>query len=150
MPAAMADDIPWKIRSMTLRDYPQVRRIWKETEGLCVIAEDSRAGISVYLRRNPGLCFVATSAGRVVGTVLCGHDGRRGILRHLAVVRAQRGRGIARALVAASLAGLRRQGVRRCDLYVEDGNRAARSFWRHLGFGLVRYNYRTLQGPTRP
>ena len=139
----------WKVRRMTLRDYPQVRRIWEDAEGLCVIAEDSRAGIAVYLARNPGLCFVATAGGKVVGTVLCGHDGRRGILRHLAVVPAHQGRGIAKALVAASLHGLRRQGVRRCNLYVMDGNRAARSFWLHAGFALVPCDFRTLQGPTR-
>jgi putative acetyltransferase len=144
-----AKENPWKIRRMTLRDYLQVKRIWREAEGLSLGAEDSRGGIAIYLRRNPGLCFVASAGGKVVGAVLCGHDGRRGILRHLAVVPAQRGRGVARALVAASLAGLRRQGVTRCNLYVMDGNRAARKFWLRLGFGLVPYSYRTLQGPTR-
>ena len=136
-------------RPMSLRDHRRAVALWRRTEGMCVTADDRRAGIALYLRRNRGLCFVATSAGKLVGTVLCGHDGRRGILRHLAVDKRFRGKGIARRLVDLSLRALTRQGVARCNLFVMDTNPSAMAFWLHLGFKPLDDDYRTLQGAAR-
>lgn len=136
---------PYAIRPMTLADHGVVHRIWRNAEGICVVEDDSRKGIRLYLARNPGLCFVATAGARVVGTVLCGHDGRRGILRHLAVVPEFRRRGIGSALAGRCVRALARQGVRKCNLYVMDGNASGMRFWRRLGYRLLPDEYRTLQ-----
>jgi GNAT superfamily N-acetyltransferase len=88
---------------------------------------------------------VAVVENGIVGTVLCGHDGRRGILRHLAVKPAFRKKGIARALVKKSLDALGGQGIRKCNLYVEDYNPAGLQFWEHLGWRRLKDDYRTLQ-----
>jgi ribosomal protein S18 acetylase RimI-like enzyme len=133
---------------MRIADYDAVLRIWKKSEGLCVVEEDSRAGITKYLARNKGLCFVAIVGGRIAGTVLCGHDGRRAILRHLAVVRSQRRRGIGKALVARSLAALALQGITKCNLYVMKDNPAGQMYWEHLGYRNLEDDYRTLQRVT--
>jgi ribosomal protein S18 acetylase RimI-like enzyme len=130
---------------MVLADYDPVYRIWAEAEGMCLGEDDSRGRIRLYLGRNPGLCFVATSGKGIVGTVLCGHDGRRGILRHLAVVPGFRKQGVGRALTARCLAALSRSGIRRCNLYVEDNNPAGIRFWEHLGFRQIKDDYRTFQ-----
>jgi ribosomal protein S18 acetylase RimI-like enzyme len=135
---------------MTMADYPRVRRIWAGTPGICLVADDARAGIAVYLRRNRGLCFVAAAGTGIVGTVLCGHDGRRAILRHLAVVPGHQGRGLGRALTQRCLRALTACGIPRCSVYVLDDNAAGMDFWRHLGFAELAYDYRTLQAPTRP
>jgi ribosomal protein S18 acetylase RimI-like enzyme len=134
---------------MTLADHGAVLRIWRKAKGICVVAEDSRAGVRLYLARNRGLCFVATSGDRIVGTVLCGHDGRRGILRHLAVIPEFRNRGIGRALTARCLRALARQGVGKCNIFVMDGNLEGMRFWRRLGYRLLANEYRTLQVGTR-
>ncbi len=139
----------WSIRGMTLADHGDAHRIWRSAEGICVVAEDSRAGIKLYLARNRGLCFVATSGGRIVGTVLCGHDGRRGILRHLAVIPDFKGKGIGRALADKCLRALARQGVRKCNIFVMDDNAEGMRFWRHLGYRLLDDEWRTLQIGTR-
>lgn len=133
------------IRSMTLADHADVHRIWRNSDGICVVAEDSRAGIGLYLARNRGLCFVATVEGAIVGTVLCGHDGRRGILRHLAVTPAFRKHGIGSALAARCLRALSRQGIGKCNIFVMDGNTSGMRFWRRLGYRLLANEYRTLQ-----
>jgi len=83
----------YMIREMRIDDYEDVYRLWEQTEGLTLEESDSREDIEIYLRRNQGLCFVACSDDRIVGTVLCGHEGRRGILRHLAVKRKFRDQG---------------------------------------------------------
>ncbi len=135
----------FQIRSMTLADYPEVYGLWTQTEGMSLVEEDNREGIALYLERNQGLCFVALVDGLLIGTVLCGHDGRRGILRHLAVQKEFRQKGIARGLVQKSLAALGEQGIRKCNVFVMDYNVAGLQFWEHLGFRHLADDYRTLQ-----
>jgi N-acetylglutamate synthase len=134
-----------KIRRMTLHDYAAVHRLWLQTEGMSLTEDDNREGIALYLRRNRGLCFIATSENQLIGTVLCGHDGRRGILRHLAVQKEFRKQGIALRLVQKSLTALAVQGIQKCNLYVMDYNVTGLRFWKHIGFHLIADDYRTLQ-----
>jgi N-acetylglutamate synthase len=147
-PRARKKEEPYSIRRMTIADHGDVLRIWKSSDGICVVAEDSLKGIALYLARNRGLCFVATVTGEVVGTVLCGHDGRRGILRHLAVKPAFRRCGIGRALAKRCLRELAAQGVRKCNLYVMRDNPSGMRFWEGLGYRLLDDDYGTLQAPT--
>jgi ribosomal protein S18 acetylase RimI-like enzyme len=135
----------YDIRPMTIHDYPEVFALWTGTEGLSISDDDAHDRIALYLSRNPGLSFVALIDGDVVGTVLCGHDGRRGILRHLAVVERHRGLGIARALALRAIEALAHEGIQRCNLYVLDSNPAAQRFWEHLGWYQLEDTYRTLQ-----
>jgi len=136
------------IREMTVADYDEVYRLWSETEGMSLGEEDARDRIAFYLDRNPGLCFVATVSCAIVGTVLCGHEGRRGILRHLAVNRKFRGQGIARAMIEKCLTVLAGQGIIKCNIFVLDENVAGLNFWKHMGWYLLDDNYRTLQSLT--
>jgi ribosomal protein S18 acetylase RimI-like enzyme len=80
--------------------------------------------------------------------VLFGHEGRRGILRHLAVKRKSRDQGIARALVNKCLSSLANQGIKKCNTFVLDKNVWGRRFWEHLGWYVIEDNYRTMQIPT--
>lgn len=138
----------YMIREMRIDDYEDVYRLWEQTEGLTLEESDSREDIEIYLRRNQGLCFVVCSDDRIVGTVLCGHEGRRGILRHLAVKRKSRDQGIARALVNKCLSSLANQGIKKCNTFVLDKNVWGRRFWEHMGWYVIEDNYRTMQIPT--
>ena len=133
---------------MTLADYAAVHRLWRLTKGMALGPDDSRAGIRLYLARNPGLCFVAVAEGKIVGAVICGHDGRRGILRHLAVTPKFRRQGIGRALVGKCLSGLEKQGIRKCNIFVMDYNQAGLRWWKNLGGVVHQYVWRTVQMPT--
>ncbi len=124
------------IREMTMADYDAAMALWQRTEGMGLRPADAPEHIARYLARNPGLSFVAMDGDRLVGTVLCGHDGRRGYLQHLAVERAYRGRGIGKALVERVLNALRDVGIRKCHLFVIKENQAAIAFWRHIGWEL--------------
>ena len=105
------------IRPMTADDYDEVADLWRNTEGIGLDEHvDAREGIAGYLARHPGLSFVARQEGRIVGAVLCGHDGRRGYLHHLAVAAAWRRKGIGRALVEACLTGLGSVGIPKCKI----------------------------------
>jgi len=123
-----------EIADFTPADYDDALALWQVTEGITLRDADSREGIERYLLRNPGLSFTARDAGGLVGTVLCGHDGRRGYLHHLAVAPSHRRQGLGRRLIDRSLAGLRAIGIEKCHLFVVAENHPARDFWRRLGW----------------
>ncbi|MBL8967604.1 MAG: GNAT family N-acetyltransferase [Spirochaetaceae bacterium] len=119
------------------KDYDAARELWGRTPGMGLSEADSRERIEAFLARNPGLSFVARSAdGRVVGTVLCGSDSRRGYLYHLAVDGEHRRRGLGQRLAAAGLAALKASGVEKCHLMVIKGNELGAAFWRNNGWKL--------------
>src|SRR5690242_11282684 len=91
--------------------YPAARQLWQQTEGVGLSAADSEAAITMFLQRNPRLSLVALEAGQLVGTILIGHDGRRGLIHHLAVAQSARRQGIGARLVREGLAGLRRANI---------------------------------------
>lgn len=123
------------IRALRAEDYPAVLALWSAADGVEVAEGDGPADLAAYLARNPGLSRVALDGdGGIVAAVLCGHDGRRGLIYHLAVSPAHRRHGLGRRLVEECLTALRATGVRRVLLLVADGNAPARAFWAGAGF----------------
>lgn len=123
-----------QLRPMTLADYDAVLRLWQATEGVGLNESDERPSIESFLARNPNLSFVAVHSETIIGAVLCGHDGRRGYLHHLAVARSHRGCGLGKGLVEACLAGLRRLGIQKCNLFLFSDHAAGEAFWKHNGW----------------
>lgn len=119
---------------MTIEDYDAVMALLSATSGVCIRAADSREATARYLERNPGLSFVAVVDGNLAGCVMCGHDGRRGYLQHLAVTPAHRRSGIGSALVEACLTKLESLGIRKTHIDVLVGNQPAHDFWRRRGW----------------
>jgi N-acetylglutamate synthase len=124
------------INIFTPNDYDEVYALWQATPGVGLSSADRREAISAYLERNPGLSFVARLEGRLVGAVLCGSDGRRGYLHHLAVHPDFRYQGAGQALVEHCLAGLHAAGIEKCHLFVFAGNTSGREFWEHIDWRL--------------
>ena len=122
------------VDAMTIKDYEAVTALWRSTEGIGLSEADSRDNIRSYLERNPGLSSVARQGGEVVGALLCGHDGRRGFLHHLAVQEEHRRLGLGRMLVEMSLRHLAQAGIMKCHLFVFQENEAAKGFWQKLGW----------------
>ena len=123
------------IRVMTIEDYNDVYRLWCNTQGMGLnTADDSRAGIEAYLRRNPNTCFVSEVEQEIAGAILAGHDGRRGFIYHLSVSAEHRGKKIGSALVERAMAALEQEGIRKVALVVYDRNQAGNAFWEQLGF----------------
>lgn len=119
---------------MTIEDYDDAVRLWNETEGVKLRDADSREGIGRYLERNPDLSFIASDSVRVVGTIMAGHDGKRGYIQHLAIANGFRRNRIASTLVAMCLDALRHQGILKSHVMILDANEPAKSFWSKLGW----------------
>ncbi|MBN1777130.1 MAG: GNAT family N-acetyltransferase [Clostridiales bacterium] len=123
------------IRLMDIEDYEQVYDLWISTPGMGLNSiDDTREGIAKYLKRNSSMCFVAEDGQEIVGVILCGHDGRRGMVHHTAVKESLRRRGVGKALWEAAAAALRKEGVTKAWLVVKKQNEPGNAFWEQLGF----------------
>jgi ribosomal protein S18 acetylase RimI-like enzyme len=122
------------IQPMTIDRYDEVIRIWEDSEGIGLSDADTRENIQSFLERNEGLSFIATVGDKITGAALCGHDGRRGYIYHLAVHRNYRHRGIGRALARQCLDAIRIRGIGKCHIFVFSNNREAISFWKEIGW----------------
>lgn len=121
-------------REFSIDDYDGALQLWQRVEGLEVAEGDDREGVAHFVARNPGLSRVAIDGSAVVGVVMCGHDGRRGHIYHLAVDPAYRRYGLGRRLVKECLEGLRRTGVVRAIILVADYNLGGAEFWKRAGW----------------
>ncbi len=125
----------FNLRPMTLDDYEVVFALWQSIPGIGLSVSDERDAIAAFLERNPEFSAVVTSAqAGIVGVVLCGHDGRRGYLHHLAVQPQYRKRGIAKMLVEHSLNLLREAHIPKCNIFLFRSNESGNAFWRHNGW----------------
>ena len=125
----------FSIKEMTIGDYDEVYGLWRATEGIGLSEADSREGIARFLERNPGLSYVARDEhGELVGAALCGHDGRRGYIHHLAVAESARRQGLGRNLVGRCMFCLMQIGIQKCHLFVFGENDTAQKFWDSLGW----------------
>lgn len=124
------------LRTMTITDYESIMQLMKETPGVSVRDADSREATARYLERNPAMSFVAEHDGRVIGCIMCGHDGRRGYLQHLVVHIDHRRQGIANALVSRCLACLEDLGIFKSHIDVFRTNEVAQAYWESQGWTL--------------
>lgn len=124
------------IRVMTIDDYEQVHALWEHIHGFALRSlDDSREYVARFLERNPRTSVVAqASDGRIVGSILCGHDGRQASFYHVCVSEECRHGGIGRAMVKASLKALASEGISKVSLVAFDDNKAGNAFWRSLGW----------------
>ena len=122
------------IAVMSIADYEDVYGLWKGSDGIGLSAEDSKESIRIYLERNPNLSFVARCDGALAGAVLCGHDGRRGYIHHLAVDAKFRRKGVGKRLIDRCLAALGQAGIPKCHLFRFVDNAEGLMFWEDIGW----------------
>lgn len=123
------------IRPMEADDYENVYRLWENIQGFGLRSvDDSREGVERFLKRNPGTSVVAEQNGRIVGTILCGHDGRQGSFYHVCVERTYRKRGVGERMVRFALRALQREGISKVTLVAFTTNHVGNSFWKELGW----------------
>ncbi|MGZ5022517.1 MAG: GNAT family N-acetyltransferase [Chthoniobacterales bacterium] len=121
-------------REFLMDDYDAAIALWKKIEGVEICEGDSREEIRGYLARNPGLSRVAEENGVMAGAALCGHDGRRGFIYHLAVSPQFRGRGVGKRLLDDCVRGLHEAGMQRAIILVARDNPLGREFWLRNGW----------------
>lgn len=120
---------------MTIDRYNEVMNLWQQTPELHVSQEfDTQERIAAYLVHNPGISTVARDGEYIVGAALCGHDGRRGSLYHVAVAPPYRGQGIAKRMIDRCLSQLKAVGIETGFLFVYVNSTEAARFWKAMGW----------------
>jgi ribosomal protein S18 acetylase RimI-like enzyme len=124
-----------RLREFTLDDYDVVYALWQDSApGIGLSRSDTRAEIAKKLQRDPDLFLVAEDDGKIIGTVIGGYDGRRGIIYHLAVDQAYRGNGIGKWLMAEVEQRLAAKGCLKSYLLVTRENTDVIEFYKRLGW----------------
>lgn len=114
---------------MKIEDYEAVMIIWKNIEGMGLSTADSYEKIKTFLNRNKKLSYVFIENEQIVGTILCGQDGRRGYIYHLAVNEMYRRKKIGSTLIETSLKNLEKLGINKCHLFVFEKNELGKRFY---------------------
>lgn len=123
------------VRVMTVEDYDQVRELWNSIKGFGIRSvDDSREGVERFLKRNPTTSVVAIEEGRIVGAILCGHDGRRGCLYHVCVHKDYRMRGIGKSMVIFAMEALKKEQINKVSLIAFTKNDIGNAFWKDIGW----------------
>ncbi len=127
--------IRMEIRSMMIDDYDGVYALWMSIKGFALRSlDDSREGVERFLKRNPGNSVVAIEDGKIVGSILCGHDGRRGCLYHVCVHEAYRMRGIGKSMVVYCMTELEKEQISKVSLIAFTVNDIGNAFWKEIGW----------------
>ncbi len=123
------------IRNMTCDDYEEVNKLWHTIKGFVLRSiDDSRDGVERFIKRNPTTCVVAEEDGKIVGSILCGHDGRKGCMYHVCVDPAYRRRGIGKAMVSFALDKLKEEMINDVSIIAFSKNDVGNIFWNKLGW----------------
>lgn len=125
------------LRKMKVRDLNGALQLWRSTPGVVVREyDDSIEGISKFLTRNPDTSLVLEMGEEIVGTLLCGNDGRRGFLYHFVVREDLREKGLGNKLLETVYTCLKKQGISKAGLVALQSNRFGLQFWTHNGWVL--------------
>ena len=123
------------VRTMTIEDFDQVHALWMTISGFAIRSiDDSREGVERFLRRNPTTSVVAEEDGKIVGSILCGHDGRRDCLYHVCVHKDYRMRGIGKAMVVYAMNALKAEEISKVSLIAFTRNDIGNAFWNRIGW----------------
>lgn len=125
------------IRIMNIEDYALVAELWSSINGFGLRSiDDSYEGIERFLKRNPNTSIVAEEDGKIVGSILCGHDGRRGCFYHVCVSKEYRHRGIGNAMANMAIEALRAENINKVSLIAFKDNKLGNAFWQSEGWTL--------------
>ena len=123
------------IKIMTIDDYEKLFEMWQSTPNMGLRSlDDSKEGISFFLKRNPNTNFVAYDNNKLIGAILSGHDGRRGYIYHTVVLPEYHRQGIATNLVDMAVKALQEEGITRVCLNVMETNEQGKKFWIDRGW----------------
>ena len=123
------------VRSMAVEDYDGVYGLWMSIKGFAIRSiDDSKEGVERFLSRNPGISVVAVKDGEIVGSILCGHDGRRGCLYHVCVREDFRMQGIGKSMVVYCMNALEKEHISKVSLIAFTKNDIGNAFWKEIGW----------------
>lgn len=127
-----------QIRKMREADYEKVHALWLTIKGFGIRKiDDSREGVTRFIKRNPDTSIVAMDGEEIIGAILCGHDGRSACFYHVCVREDYRRKGIGRKMVKEAVEALAREHVNKVTLFAFTKNEVGNLFWKNAGWTKV-------------
>ena len=112
-----------------------MHKLWESIHGFALRSiDDSEKGIEKFLRRNPNTSIVATYNDEIIGTILCGHDGRTATFYHVCVAENFRRRGVGKMMVVAAMKALQEEEINTISLIAFTNNDVGNAFWNGMGW----------------
>lgn len=116
-------------------DYKRVLSLWQGIEaGMQVGRSDTPEEIQKKIQRDPDLFLISETGGEIVGAIIGGFDGRRGMVYHLAVRKDARRQGVGAKLLAEVEKRLQAKGCVKVYLLILDDNTSAMRFYEECGW----------------
>ncbi len=129
------EKLNYKVRLMAVKDYAEVYKLWKTIKNFAIRQiDDSKEGIIKFLKRNKSTCVVAVCDNKIVGSILCGHDGREACFYHVCVKEDMRNHGIATSMVTYIINKLNKLNINKVRLVAFKKNKLGNDFWKDIGF----------------
>lgn len=126
---------PVMLQRATAKDAQRLERFFRQFEEVSFCEwQDAKCLRGVLVQKTTAAFLALDIRGEVVGAVLGGMLGSRGTINHLAVSPVYRSQGVGQRLVEAASADMKRVGVLRMFLFVDDANLAGKRFWSAQGF----------------
>ena len=123
-----------EIKEMRRADYEAALALWQRCEGIGLSDADEEPALTRFLNANQGLCLAGWDEEALVATCLCGSDGRRGYLYHLAVDPQYRRMGIGMSMVNQVFERLAKLEIHKCHIMVYADNESGLAFWKQCGW----------------
>ena len=115
------------------KHHEELLELWKNTSGVKVREDDNKEGFLRLLHRNDGCSFLAMKDGNIVGSILCGIDGKRAYIYHMAIKSEYRNQQIGTRLVSMVQEKAKEFGVSKCSFVIFKDNYSGEQFWKSLG-----------------
>lgn len=122
---------------MRNEDFEEIYKFWSSIQGLNLNKADEKESINTYLLHNPNQSYVCKLSNKIIGTIMCGNDGRRAFIYHLAVLPEYRRKGIATELVRLAIDMQKQLGIDKCAIFILNENVYGKNFWSNVGFSKV-------------
>lgn len=123
-----------EIVKFDINDYEKIYSLWSSDPNIGLSSADSKENIGTFLSKNGNTCFLLKEEDIVIGSILCGNDGRRGYIHHLYIDKKYRSKGYGKVLLNKGLESLKEEGIEKCHIFIFCDNITGQSFWNENGF----------------
>ena len=126
-----------QLRVMAIQDYEKIKALWKSIDGFYIRSiDDSLEGMQKFLAKNPHTNVVALQNDEIIGTILCGYDGRCAYFYHVCVKKEYRHKKIGKSMVDFVIKSLEKEGATHINLVAFKTNEVGNLFWHEVGWNL--------------
>ena len=122
-----------EITVFSINDYKEAVSFWKKTVNKMGTGSiDEIESIKAFFNRNPNMSFIARDSGKIIGTILCGHDGRRAFIHHIAISKDYEEKNLVKKLVDKCMRKLEKEGIKKCHVFIFEENPANKEYCKSL------------------